>query len=268
MNDLPRETLCQLVSRYGDSLCEDPRRCEALLRDLCGQYQREIAVLVTALQQRVAADLLASQEGVPQQVLFARLAQRLHDNVGMAKDLARWAVETWAFALGVSPRQEQEAEGVKSHDTAVSPPRPPVRRQGPGYEAGGSRPRVHAGASSPRVKAASPPLPPAQPGGAASGRSRAQRPVAGLSGLPPFIVMSVVTAAVLVFVLPLIVLGATLLTENSGGPTQSAGQPVAAQPTAQVSGTPLPVIQVSTDEAPTWGPADAKVTVIEFADYQ
>ncbi|HEY9605900.1 MAG TPA: hypothetical protein V6C85_30115 [Allocoleopsis sp.] len=43
MNDLPRKTLCELITQYGQVLCDDPRRCEALLRDYCGQYRGEIS---------------------------------------------------------------------------------------------------------------------------------------------------------------------------------------------------------------------------------
>ena len=44
-------------------------------------------------------------------------------------------------------------------------------------------------------------------------------------------------------------------------PTPSGGTP-SAQPTA------APVVAVSVDDDPAWGPADAKVTVVEFSDYQ
>ena len=47
----------------------------------------------------------------------------------------------------------------------------------------------------------------------------------------------------------------------------SEGTP-SAQATPQGTPTPLPAIAVSVDDAPSWGPTDAKVTVVEFGDYQ
>ena len=101
MNYLPRQQLYKLVATYGRSLCDDPRRCEALLKDTCGQYRPEIAVLVGALREGVAADMLASQNSVPQTVLLARLTKRLHDNQALTEDAAKWGVESWALALGL-----------------------------------------------------------------------------------------------------------------------------------------------------------------------
>lgn len=101
MNYLPRQQLYKLIATYGRSLCDDPRRCEALLKDTCGQYRPEIAVLVGALREGVAADLVASQNSVPQTVLLARLTKRLHDNLALTEDAAKWAVESWALALEV-----------------------------------------------------------------------------------------------------------------------------------------------------------------------
>jgi hypothetical protein len=101
MNDLPREKLKEIIIQYGRSLCDEPQRCEGLLRDLCGQYQKEIAVLVGALKERVPADLLASQNSTPAVVFLARLTKKLQDNLGLAEEAARWAVESWALALGV-----------------------------------------------------------------------------------------------------------------------------------------------------------------------
>ena len=101
MNDLPRQKLKEIIIQYGRSLCDEPQRCEGLLRDLCGQYQKEIAVLVGALKERVPADLLASQNSTPPVVFLARLTKKLQDNLGLAEEAARWAVESWALALGV-----------------------------------------------------------------------------------------------------------------------------------------------------------------------
>lgn len=113
MNDEPRGKLAELVRRYGRGLCDDPRKAEALLRDVCGEHRREISVLVAALRERVAADLLGSTDGAPKPLLLGRLAKRLEDNLGLAAEAARWAVESWALALGV----------VNADD--LRPPRPP-----------------------------------------------------------------------------------------------------------------------------------------------
>ena len=102
MHDEPRQKLRELIVQYGRSLCDDPRRCEALLKDYCGQHKREIFVLVSALKNRVAEDLLMVSAGVPQPILWARLNKRLEEELAMTADAAHWAVESWALALGVT----------------------------------------------------------------------------------------------------------------------------------------------------------------------
>jgi hypothetical protein len=101
MNDVPRQKLCEIIIQYGYSVCEDPTRLEGLLRDFCGQFRSEISVLISALKERVPADLLSSQNSVPQEVLLPRLTNRLQDNLGLTEDAARWAVDSWALALGI-----------------------------------------------------------------------------------------------------------------------------------------------------------------------
>ncbi|HEY9605901.1 MAG TPA: hypothetical protein V6C85_30120 [Allocoleopsis sp.] len=101
MNNLPRQKLCELITQYGRSLCDDLQRCEALLRDSCGQYRGEITLLIGALKEGIASSLLSSQNSVPKVVLLERLIKRLHDNMFLSEDAARWAVESWAVALGV-----------------------------------------------------------------------------------------------------------------------------------------------------------------------
>ena len=101
MHNEPRQKLRELIIEYGRSLCDDPRRCEALLKDYCGQYKREIFVLVSALKNRVAEDLLKASAGVPQLHPIGAIEQAIGGGIGDDPEAAHWAVESWALALGV-----------------------------------------------------------------------------------------------------------------------------------------------------------------------
>jgi len=115
VNDLPRQKLCEIIAyrdaitaKTGRDVLNDSRLCKAFLLDLCGEHKREISVLVVAMEERVAADLQKSQSGVPLELLLTRLTKRLVDNRALAEDAARWAVESWALALGVIPSATSE----------------------------------------------------------------------------------------------------------------------------------------------------------------
>jgi len=120
MNEAPRRTLRELIARRGPGLCSDARRCEGLLRDLCGEHRREINILVGALRGRVPLDLLANRNSVPHGLLLTRLAKRLEDHLALTEEASRWAVDSWALALGVVT--DAELEGIKGgrEDTAAT----------------------------------------------------------------------------------------------------------------------------------------------------
>jgi formylglycine-generating enzyme required for sulfatase activity len=103
MHNFPRKKLCELINSHGISLSNDARRCEGFLHDTCknsSKYKREIFVLVNALREGVAQNLLNPPPG-SQDALFTRLVNRLHDNLGLDKEAAEWAVQSWVKALGV-----------------------------------------------------------------------------------------------------------------------------------------------------------------------
>lgn len=114
-----REVLVRIITEHGRSLAGDPRRCEALLRDYCGQYKREINVLVGALKEGVALDLIGNSAALPARVLVAQLARRLQDNLGFSEAPSKWAVQSWALALGVTTTAELEEES-HAHVTPVT----------------------------------------------------------------------------------------------------------------------------------------------------
>jgi nitrous oxidase accessory protein NosD len=106
MNNVPREKLCEIIARHGRSVIEDPRRVEGLLRDYCGEYRREVSVLVMTLEEGVAADMASSTATTPREVLLARMTRRLCDHLALSEPAATWAVDSWALALNVVSEDE------------------------------------------------------------------------------------------------------------------------------------------------------------------
>ena len=123
MNSAPRQTLRRILAKYGTDLCGDARRCEGLLKDLCGEYRREINVLTSAIEERIPLDLLAAVKTMPRDVLFIRLARRLEDNLGLTKEASVWAVESWAFALGIVTEAEITENEKKRSESFPMPPK-------------------------------------------------------------------------------------------------------------------------------------------------
>jgi hypothetical protein len=126
MNDLPRQTLSRIILEHGHGICGEPKRVEALLRDLSGAHRREINIIVGALEERVATDLLASRNTVPRDVLLARLAARLRDNLAYTPEAARWGVDTWAVALGIISEAELRERAQAESTDATRSDAPPT----------------------------------------------------------------------------------------------------------------------------------------------
>ena len=108
MYELPRQMLRKIVVKYGKEICSNSRRCEGLLNDLCGSYRREINVLVIAIDERIPLDLLAGANSISHELLLTRLEKRLEEQTALTAEAARWAVESWALALGFTTDVEIE----------------------------------------------------------------------------------------------------------------------------------------------------------------
>lgn len=114
--DLPRKTLCEIITKYGQSICNEPSRCEGLLRDGCRNHnRREVSLLVSALKERVAVEILTHYwNDTTYEMLLKRLVKRLHDNLGITERFAYWAVESWAVALGKPSLLEQSIVEIQT----------------------------------------------------------------------------------------------------------------------------------------------------------
>jgi hypothetical protein len=113
MNNLPRQKLCEIIAKHSLSLCDDPQRCEGLLRDYCNENSSEVNIIIGSLKERIPFLLQESSDTVPRDVLIAQLTKRLEDNLSMTKDAAKWGVESWAMALEVIPSEGCEASKMR-----------------------------------------------------------------------------------------------------------------------------------------------------------
>ena len=103
LGDLARSRLREAIAAYGRAAFQEPRRCEAILRDSCPMAPREVFLLVSALRENVAAELASGASGMPASALVAKLSRRVADHLGLSEDAARWAVESWQYALEDNP---------------------------------------------------------------------------------------------------------------------------------------------------------------------
>ncbi len=75
MHPQPRRVLQSLLRQYGPGLASNPQRTEALLSDLCGEFEAEIFVLVHAQRAGIVADLTGLEQQA-ETASAAALAQR------------------------------------------------------------------------------------------------------------------------------------------------------------------------------------------------
>ncbi len=104
MNDQPRSQLRTLVKQEGVDIWKDARRCRGLINDYCGEFRREINLLIAANDEHVPAALTAAS--IPANILLPTLANRLQESRAITSEAAIWAVESWALALGIVTDEE------------------------------------------------------------------------------------------------------------------------------------------------------------------
>lgn len=124
MNNQPRQILTQLIKQHGPAICNEPLRLKAMLRDLCDpQHKREVNILGFALDERIPHDLLNA--GAQSKFQLPRLSQRLQDAYAMSEEAAKWAVESWALALGVLSPTELKSVVWQTNSSQATSSRQP-----------------------------------------------------------------------------------------------------------------------------------------------
>ena len=110
MKDKISRQLKEIIFRYGVSVCDEPKRLKSLLKDLCPNSPRENFVLLTVVRQDIINELLEIKGDY--KFKSTRLKNKVVNNCGIESKLANWAVDSWAYALGIIDeviKQEKES---------------------------------------------------------------------------------------------------------------------------------------------------------------
>lgn len=114
MKSAPRVVLCDVVRRYGRDVVAHPQRVRGLLNDLCPDCRPENELLVHAQQLEVPTRLRNLGAHLSMAVVIPEISVLLERHFYLP-EAARWAVETWALALGFevpgSHRRISRADG-------------------------------------------------------------------------------------------------------------------------------------------------------------
>ena len=120
---VPR-TLGEILIKHGRSPLTDHKLCENLLKDYCAPHKEEISLLVLAVKERVASDLLVSQDGLDRGMLRSLLVKRLRKGHSLSEGDARWAVESWGVAIRAFSRSESTSSTDDTELAPISNPNP------------------------------------------------------------------------------------------------------------------------------------------------
>ena len=99
LDELVPHKLGEILKTHGQSSLTDARLCENLLKDYCGEYKEEISLLVVGVKERIAIDLLVSQDAVEPDVLRNLLTTRLRRSNSLSEANAQWIVDSWSKAI-------------------------------------------------------------------------------------------------------------------------------------------------------------------------
>lgn len=136
MNETISGIVRKLLTQYGTDLLNDRKRLEGLLLDRIPGKRKETGLLMMAARENIADELAALSERMIELPVYNRLVNRLCQDVGLDESNARWAVETWAEALGKElpdrpdpDPQEDEYNTPGSNPAAAPLVSPPAAQQ-------------------------------------------------------------------------------------------------------------------------------------------
>ena len=91
-----QESVLKIMKEYGAAIYTQPTRLEALLKDFCPEYKKEIVIIVTTAKGGIPSEL---HNKTADQFLITRLVSKIESDMGFSKDIASLVVSMWIYAF-------------------------------------------------------------------------------------------------------------------------------------------------------------------------
>jgi len=124
LDDTVARKLGEILVKHGRSSLTDAQLCGNLLNDYCGEHKEEKSFLVLGVKERVAIDLIVSQDGLPRDFLRELLTKRLRRNLSLTEGEARWIVDSWSVAVRTLLRAEMKSPPAEEQPAGGAIPSP------------------------------------------------------------------------------------------------------------------------------------------------
>jgi len=122
MKEIVRKKLIDLVENYGRLIYREDKKLEGLLKDICGEHKSEIKLIISAVRDGIASEMLNLMPEENIQLLFPRLVKKLTDDY-INIDAAIWVVDS----IGLSLRIIGQADIIKLRPSGQSAQKIPTR---------------------------------------------------------------------------------------------------------------------------------------------
>jgi len=93
-----QNSLKTIIQEYGTIICKEPSRLEGLLKDYCGEYKKEIFIIVSSAKDGAPGEIISLKDSF--EFARGRLSSRLVDNYAFSHDYADAVILLWLLVLG------------------------------------------------------------------------------------------------------------------------------------------------------------------------
>ncbi len=118
--------LADLILKYGPTTCFALNWLEARLKKTFPLYRGEVFLLACLLERKIPQELAAIGKGKPIDLAVQRMENRILLEIPFDQGALRWAIESWAFALGleVPPHSQVFAGSLRARRPAAGEAKP------------------------------------------------------------------------------------------------------------------------------------------------